>query len=57
MDAAVKALFTVETYEVYKHLETKTGPELGPFDSPYPNVNAFIVARDAAVKALYSEVI
>jgi len=57
VDAAVKALFTVETYGVFKLVETKIGPDLGTFDSPYPNVNAFIEARDAAVKALYSEVI
>jgi hypothetical protein len=53
----VKSLFAAETYRMFKTFENRIEPNLGTIDSPYPNVNAFIEARDAAVKALYSEVI
>ena len=56
-EAAVKALFAADTYRMFKNLENRIEPNLGTIDSPYPNVNAFIKARDAAVKALYREVI
>lgn len=57
VEAVVKALFADDTYRVFKNLEKRVDPDLGTIDSPHPNVNAFIEARDAAVKALYSEVI
>lgn len=56
-EAAVKALFAADTYKMFKNLEKRIEPNLGTIDRPYPNVNAFIEARDAAVKALYDEVI
>lgn len=55
--AEVKALFAVDTHRMFKNLEKRIAPDLGTVGSPYPDVNAFIAARDAAVKALYSEVI
>ena len=57
VEATVKALFAAETYRMFKTMENRIEPNLGAIDSQYPNVNAFIEARDAAVKALYSEVI
>jgi hypothetical protein len=56
-EAAVKSLFGDDAYKAFKNLEKKIEPNLGTVDSPYPNVNAFIDARDAAIKELYSEVI
>ncbi len=56
-EAVVKALFAADTYRMFKNFENRIEPNLGTIDSPYPNVSAFIEARDAAVKALYGEVI
>jgi hypothetical protein len=56
-EGAVKCLFATDTYKMFKSLENRIEPDLGAIDSRYPNVNAFIEARDAALQALYSEVI
>ena len=56
-EAAVKSLFADDTYKVFKNLQNRIEPKLGTIGSPYPNVNAFIDARDVAMKALYNEVI
>jgi hypothetical protein len=58
VDASVKALFTDETYAAFKNLEKRVDPELGTdISNAIHNADSFIQARDAAVKALYSEVI
>jgi hypothetical protein len=57
-DAAVKALFKDETYKAFKNLEQRVDPELGTnIVNPIYNVDTFVQARDAAVKAMYDEVI
>jgi hypothetical protein len=57
-EADVKVLFRPETYMIFKGLETRVDPALGTdIANPILNVNAFVQARDAAVKALYREVI
>lgn len=57
-DAVVKALLEPETYEAFKNLEKRVDPELGTdIANRFLNVNAFIEARDKAMKALYREVI
>jgi hypothetical protein len=54
--AAVRALFTKNTYQTFRELEKKIDPDLGDV-GPYPSVHAFIEARDATINALYNEVI
>jgi hypothetical protein len=57
-EAVVRALFEPETYEAFKNLEKRVDPELGTnISNQILNANAFIEARDKAMKALYSEVI
>ena len=57
-EAVVKALFEPETYEAFKNLEKRVDPKLGTcITNEILNANAFIEARDKAMKALYSEVI
>ena len=57
-EADVKALFGAETYKVFKNLENRVDPALGTdIANPILNVNAFVQATDAAVKALYREII
>jgi hypothetical protein len=55
-DASVKALFGKGTYQIFKDLEKRIAPDLGAVGS-HPSVPDFIEARDAAVKALYEEVV
>ena len=56
-DATVKALFSPETYQRYKRLEVRIGPGLGSESSPMVSVLEFIDDRDAAIKAMYDEVV
>ena len=55
-EAAVKALFGKTTHQIFKDLKKRIDPDLGGV-GPHPSVHDFIEARDAAVKALYKEVV
>ena len=55
-EAAVKALFSESACRLFKDLERRIGPDLG-VPGPYPSVQNFIDARDAAVKSLYEEIV
>jgi hypothetical protein len=59
-DAAVKALFDEETYATFKNLEIRVAPRLGTYDEPVSPMVAteqFVAARDAALKAMYTQVV
>ena len=51
--AELKVLFSQRAFDRFKELEVMIGPNLGPTGKG--NVEAFITARDAALRALYSE--
>jgi hypothetical protein len=55
VSASVKVLFTAETYGCFKELEKRIDPELGAVEGP-PRLGQFLDARDAALRALYHEV-
>ncbi len=53
--AKVKALFSDQTFNIFKKMEVMIGPKLGP-SSKQRTVDDFIQARDVTLKALYEEV-
>lgn len=56
--ANVKALFDAETYAMFKKLEIRIGPGLGSkWEGDTFAVYEFIEARDAALKAMFDQVI
>jgi hypothetical protein len=60
VDAAVKALFDVKTYATFKNLEIRIAPGMNEGVQPKNLLGAsvqFVEARDAALKAMYGQVI
>ena len=52
--ANIQALFSEHTFDLFKGLEVMVGAHLGPAKG---SVDAFIKARDGALRALYQEAI
>jgi hypothetical protein len=53
--ANVKILFSKEAFDRFKEFEVMIGPNLGP--TAKGSMEAFIKARDMALRALYAEVV
>jgi hypothetical protein len=53
----IKTLFSEATYRAFKTLEEMIGPGPGLGPQGKKSVNDFVEARDAALRALYAEVI
>ena len=53
-EAKVKALFSTQTFQVFKNMEVMIGPHLGPKGKR--TVDDFIQARDATMRSLYKEI-
>jgi hypothetical protein len=53
--ANVKTMFSQDAFACFKEFEAMVGPELGPTGEG--SIDRFVKARDAALKALYSEAV